>query len=110
MPLKMDHPSSRFPVWRASLTVAAAAWFAGCSGGKTVQANKSALDDAVPVTTGLVVRKPMPVELRAIGAVEAYSTVIVKSQLQGELTRVAFSEGQDVKKGDLLFEIDPRPY
>src|SRR6266849_191837 len=110
MSLKMDHPSSRFPVWLASLTVAAAAWFAGCSGSKTVQANKSALDDAVPVTTGLVVRKPMPVELRAIGAVEAYSSVIVKSQIQGELTRVAFNEGQDVKKGDLLFEIDPRSY
>jgi multidrug efflux system membrane fusion protein len=82
---------------------------ASCSGGKTVQAGKSA-DEAVPVTVGYVVQKPVPVELRAIGTVEAYSTVIVKSQIQGELMRVFFTEGQDVKKGDPLFQIDPRPY
>src|SRR5689334_21670184 len=104
----MNHSTSRLATcWRAALACAASLFFAGCSGGKTVQAKKSPVDDAVPVTTGYVVQKPMPVELRAIGTVEAYSTVIVKSQLQGELTRVYFTEGQDVKKGDLLFEIDP---
>src|SRR5216684_5428544 len=82
----------------------------GCSGGKTVQANRSSLDDAVPVTVGDVIEKPMPVQLRVIGSVEAYSTVQVKSQIGGELMRVYFSEGQDVRKGDQLFEIDPRPY
>jgi len=80
-----------------------------CSGDKTVQAGKPA-DAAVPVTVGFVVQKPMPVELRAIGSVEAYSTVIVKTQIQGELMRVFFTEGQDVRKGDPLFELDPRPY
>ena len=107
----MNHSSSRFPTcWCAVLACAAPVFFAGCSGGKVVQAKKSSMDDAVPVTMGYVVQKAMPVELRAIGTVEAYSTVIVKSQLQGELTRVYFTEGQDVNKGDLLFEIDPRPY
>jgi len=81
---------------------------AGCSGAKTVQATKG--EDAVPVTVGYVVTKPMPVDLRAIGSVEAYSTVAVKTQIQGELIRVNFTEGQDVTNGDLLFELDPRPY
>jgi multidrug efflux system membrane fusion protein len=56
------------------------------------------------------VQKTVPVQLRAIGNVEAYSTVTVKSKVGGELVRVHFTEGQDVKKGSLLFTIDPRPY
>jgi len=64
----------------------------------------------VPVTAGTVIQKTVPVQIRAIGNVEAYSTVSVKSQIGGELIRVHFKEGQDVKKGALLFTIDPRPY
>jgi multidrug efflux system membrane fusion protein len=63
-----------------------------------------------PVTAAVVVQKTVPVQIRAIGNVEAYSTVGVKSQIGGELAKVHFREGQDVKKGDLLFTIDPRPY
>ncbi len=64
----------------------------------------------VPVITGNVTQKTVPVQLRNIGNVQAYSTVIVKSQIGGQLVRVHFTEGQDVRKGDLLFTIDPRPY
>jgi multidrug efflux system membrane fusion protein len=64
----------------------------------------------VPVTAGTVIQKTVPVQIRAIGNVEAYSTVSVKSQIGGTLTRVHFREGQDVNKGALLFTIDPRPY
>jgi len=64
----------------------------------------------VPVAVGIVVQKTVPVQIRAIGNVEAYSTVSVKSQIGGILTRVHFREGQDVSKGALLFTIDPRPY
>ena len=63
-----------------------------------------------PVTAAAVIQKTVPVQISAIGNVEAYSTVSVKSQIGGELIRVHFREGQDVKKGDLLFTIDPRPY
>jgi multidrug efflux system membrane fusion protein len=77
-----------------------------CSGGKA-QPPKM---DAVPVTAGVVVQKAVPVQIRAIGNVEAYSTVGIKSQIGGLLMRVHFREGQDVNKGDLLFTIDPRPY
>jgi len=64
----------------------------------------------VPVTAGTVIQKTVPVQVRAIGNVEAYSTISVKSQIDGQLIRVHFKEGQDVKKGDILFTIDPRPY
>ena len=55
-----------------------------------------------------MVQKAVPVQTRAIGNVQAYSTVTVK--VGGELTRAHLTEGQDVRKGELLFTIDPRPY
>ena len=51
----------------------------------------------------------MPVQLRAVGNVEPYATVSIKSQVTGVLQKAHFKEGQDVKKGQLLFTIDPRP-
>jgi multidrug efflux system membrane fusion protein len=65
--------------------------------------------ETVPVTVGTAILKSVPVQLQAIGRVEAYSTVSLKSRLDGQLTRVHFQEGQEVRKGDLLFTIDPRP-
>ena len=64
----------------------------------------------VPVTAGVAVQKAVPVQVRAIGNIEAYSTISVKSQIGGILTGVHFREGQDVNKGALLFTIDPRTY
>jgi multidrug efflux system membrane fusion protein len=55
-------------------------------------------------------QESIPNEIRVIGNVEASAVIQVKSQVAGELTRVHFVEGGFVKKGDLLFEIDPRPY
>jgi len=65
---------------------------------------------ALPVEVAPAVQKTVPVQLRAIGNVQAYSTVSVKSRLAGQLMQVYFKEGQDVKSGDLLFVIDPRPF
>ena len=64
---------------------------------------------AVPVTTAPVVQKPMPIDIRVIGVVEAYSNVAVHAQLTGQLDTVSFREGDDVKKGQVLFELDRRP-
>ncbi len=64
----------------------------------------------LPVMVSTATQKTVPVQLRAIGNVQAYSTVTVKSKVGGELVRVHFTEGQDVKKGDLLFTIDPRSF
>src|ERR1700730_15284983 len=63
----------------------------------------------VPVTVTKVTRKNVPVEIQVIGNVEAYSTIAVKAQVGGVLTKVDFKEGDYVKNGDLLFTIDPRP-
>jgi multidrug efflux system membrane fusion protein len=77
-----------------------------CSKGKSEKPNSAPL----PVIVSTAIQKTVPVQLRAIGNVQAYSTVTIKSKVGGELVRVHFTEGQDVKKGDLLFTIDPRPY
>jgi multidrug efflux system membrane fusion protein len=66
--------------------------------------------EAVPVLVVTAVQKAIPVQLRAVGNVEAYTTVSVKSQVTGVLNQAHFKEGQDVKKGQLLFTIDPRPF
>ena len=71
---------------------------------------KMAPPKAVPVRAGFVTQKTVPVQIRAIGNVEAYSSVAVKAQIGGVLDRVHFREGQDVNKGAMLFTIDPRPY
>jgi membrane fusion protein, multidrug efflux system len=65
---------------------------------------------AVPVTVGDVVEKTIPVQLTAVGNAQAYTTVGIKSQINGQLVEVRFKEGQDVRKDDLLFVIDQRPF
>lgn len=65
---------------------------------------------AWPVEVTAAVQKTVPVQLHAIGNVQAYSTVSVKSRIAGQLMRVYFKEGQDVKTGELLFTIDSRPF
>jgi multidrug efflux system membrane fusion protein len=64
---------------------------------------------AVPVTVATAVKRDVPLEIDAIGTVEPINMVQVKSQIAGEITNVNFTEGQDVKKGQLLFKIDQRP-
>ncbi len=66
--------------------------------------------EAVPVLVATAMQKTMPLQIKAVGNVEAYSTVSVKSQVTGVLTQAHFKEGENVKKGQLLFTIDPRPY
>lgn len=63
----------------------------------------------VPVLAATVEQKDIPVQVHAIGNVEAYSAVAVKTQITGELTGVYFKEGDDVQKGQLLFTLDKRP-
>jgi membrane fusion protein, multidrug efflux system len=89
-----------------SLAVAAAFAAAGCAKKDT----RAAVKETVPVTVGTAARQDVPLEVRAIGHVEPYSTVALKARVAGEVTKVGFKDGQNVKKGDVLFEIDPRPY
>lgn len=95
--------------WRFSLFtgVLSLCWIlAGCAGTKVAPPTAA----PVPVLAATAETRPMPVQVHAIGAVEAYSMVAVKTQITGELTGVYFREGQEVKKGDLLFTLDKRPF
>ncbi len=88
-----------------------ALFFAGCSDKKTAgtpSASMAAM--VVPVVVGKATQQDMPVQVTAIGNVEAYSTVTVKSLVDGEIQKTYFTEGQDVRKGGMLFSIDPRTY
>ncbi|MDH4164121.1 MAG: efflux RND transporter periplasmic adaptor subunit [Nitrospirota bacterium] len=71
---------------------------------------KQAPPRVAPVLVETADRKNVPLQLKAIGNVEAYNTVAVKSQVSGEISEVFFREGQDVRVGTLLFRIDPRPF
>ena len=64
----------------------------------------------VPVTVATAERRTVPFELAATGTVEPIQTVAVQAQVSGVLQRVAFKEGDEVKKGQVLFQLDPRPY
>ncbi len=64
----------------------------------------------VPVVAGTVSSGDVPIYLQGVGTVIAYNTVIIRSQIQGQITKINFTEGQTVKTGDLLATIDPRPY
>ena len=65
---------------------------------------------AVPVIVTTVSQKDVPINIEVIGNVEAYSTISVKAQVGGQLTNVQFQEGDYVKKGEVLFKIDSRPF
>jgi multidrug efflux system membrane fusion protein len=63
----------------------------------------------VPVTVAQVVQKSMPIEITVIGAAEPFSSVQIRSQITGQMTAVNFTEGDDVKAGQVLFTLDKRP-
>ena len=64
----------------------------------------------VPVVAGTVAQKDVPVYLGGIGNVQAFNTVTVRARVDGQVQKIAFTEGQDVRAGDLLAQIDPDPY
>src|SRR5882724_3464996 len=64
----------------------------------------------VPVVADAVKSGNVPIYLRGIGTVQAYNTDTIRTQVTGQITKIAFNEGQTVHAGDLLVQIDPRPY
>lgn len=102
--------------WVAILALAGAAWFARASwlpwvpGFSKGNAPATKASKPVPVRTAVVVQRDMPLYINGLGTVTAFKTVTLKSRVDGELVKVAFTEGQMVKEQELLAEIDPRPY
>jgi multidrug efflux system membrane fusion protein len=82
----------------------------GCGAGSSPAQQPARRSDAVPVVVATVAKRDVPLEVQVIGNVEAYSTVTVRSQITGPLLRVHFQEGDFVKRGALLFTIDPSPF
>ena len=97
----------------AALIVAGGAVAAGylflASGGSD-KARASIVAPQIPIVSGIAQKKDVPQFVRGIGTVQAYNAVTVKSRVDGEIVKISFNEGQDVKAGDPLFQIDPRPF
>ncbi|MGA8554659.1 MAG: efflux RND transporter periplasmic adaptor subunit [Candidatus Acidiferrales bacterium] len=88
------------------LVIGVCAFMAACS----TQTAQTAPNLAVPVTVAKAEQKTVPINLTAIGTAEAFSTVSIKSQVNAVLEQVHFRQGDFVKKGDLLFTLDARPF
>jgi membrane fusion protein, multidrug efflux system len=95
-----------YAVWRAGHPIAAAEKGDGGGGG----GRRNAPTGPVPVVVTKVTRSSVPVYLNGLGNVTAFYTVTVKSRVDGQLMKVDFNEGDLVKAGQVLAEIDPRPY
>lgn len=99
----------------ALLIVAVVGTLTGCSSAadppprQTPAGRPAGQQAAVPVAVGLVEQRAVPLELRAIGTAQAYSVVAIRAQTTGELTAVHFKEGDDVRRGQVLFTLDRRP-
>ena len=85
-------------------------WLIFGRGGSYDHVADQARNRPVPVTAATVTPRDVPLFLSGIGTVQAYNTVTVRPRVDGELVNVAFQEGQEVMKGDVLAQIDPRPY
>jgi multidrug efflux system membrane fusion protein len=104
---------TRTVVWIVALAVVAGGGYFGWrhfSTSSSAPANSAAQPAPVPVTTAKVRKADFPVYLTGLGTVEPYDTVTVNSRVDGEITKVLFRQGQMVKEGDTLAQIDPRPY
>jgi len=99
-------------VWGVSLglvlALAVCAVLAGC--GQSKKARASAPPPPVPVGVAAVKEGDFNVYLTGLGTVQAFNTVALKTRIDGQIMQVNFTEGQDVKAGELLIQIDPRPY
>ncbi len=112
--LRWRRAPRRWWPWVAVLaaTVAAAYWLHGTRRGPTPAGGEpiAMQRPAVPVVAATTREGDLPVYLTGLGSVVAFNTVTVKSRVDGQLVRVAFQEGQLVREGDLLAEVDPRPF
>ncbi len=83
---------------------------ASAGGGRGERAGGRGAGAPVPVVTAQAVRKAVPVTIPAVGTVEAISSVEIRSQITGQVTAVHFTEGREVRQGQPLFSLDPRPF
>jgi multidrug efflux system membrane fusion protein len=92
------------------LTVILAGGAAFASLPRSTSSTAASAPPPVPIVAGTVAQHDVPIYLTGVGTVIAYNTVVVRSQIQGQLVSINFTEGQAIHAGDLLAQIDPRPY
>src|SRR4029077_14187339 len=85
-------------------------FMAGCSKEQTQASGGSGGRPPAPVVVASVEQRNIPVQIKAIGNVEAYQTVQIRSQVSGQIQKIFFKEGEDVRQGQLLFQLDKRPF
>ena len=99
---------------RKHLSIAAGAFILALVGWRvfhpSTDGDAQAQNKAIPITAGQVSVRDVPLYVSGVGTVQAYNTVIIQARVDGQLESVDFREGQDVKEGDLLARIDPRPF
>lgn len=105
------------PLWQrlfwlllALLLLGGVAWVIFKPQAQPVRTGRFAGNGAMPVVAATAASGDMPVTLKALGTVTPLAMVTVRTQINGQLVQLGFTEGQEVKKGDFLAEIDPRPY
>jgi membrane fusion protein, multidrug efflux system len=96
----------------AIILVAIGGYFLYSPGSPTVPGKQAKMRNAgpVPVVVATARREAVPVTVRAVGSAGAYATVSIRSRVDGQLMAIGFEDGQTVKKGDLLYSLDPRPF
>lgn len=103
--------SGKVPAWAwALLAVILASLFIWRPWGQNASTGNRQRQSVMPVSVASAVKKDIPITLTALGTVTSLATATVKSQISGYLTEIHFTEGQMVKKGDILAQVDPRPY
>jgi membrane fusion protein, multidrug efflux system len=114
MPGTKQRPSMRLVIGALILSGAALAVFVGRESGVVPFLAQSTVPKPaalpVPVSAAPAQRQDVPIYLTGLGTVQAYNSVLVKSRVDGQIVRINFSEGKDVRTGDVLVDIDPRPY
>jgi membrane fusion protein, multidrug efflux system len=95
--------------WSVLVLAAMTAMLAACGKKGDAQAASAQTSPAAPVVVAVAEQRDVPVQLTAIGNVESYQTVQIRSQVNGQIKSIFFKEGQDVHKGQLLFQLDKRP-
>src|SRR5450756_1936852 len=101
---------------RRKIIISAVAMIVGLVGGgfaflpESASKTSAALSAPVPITAATADVKDVPVYLTGLGTVQAFNTVTVNTRVDGQLDKVNFTEGQGVKAGDVLAQIDPRPF
>jgi multidrug efflux system membrane fusion protein len=109
-PSSWKGPRFVFPLAAAALVVAAVVWDQVPVGAESAQTRESTLQPAIAVKMATATRADVPVYLEGLGTVQAYYTVTITPRVDGQLQKVTFTEGQSVKQGDMLAQIDPRPF